>query len=144
MADLWQLFHAVVFCFLHLCCLTLHPTGVILHVFQAILLFWMVGSFAKLSIRSQSIFYGISEFMNEVALVLSFKGVLFIDSLGQRLKKHLFFRQCKHGSMPPLFFLFSLQWQVVLIMIFPPPSPADHCFGNTATSSMVVFYFTVS
>lgn len=69
----------------------------------------MVGSFAKLSISSQSIFCGISEFMNEVALVLSFKGVLFIDSLGQCLKKHLLFRQGKHGSMPSLFFLFPLQ-----------------------------------
>ena len=78
----------------------------------------MVGSFAKLSISSQSVFYGISEFMNEVALVLSFEGVLFIDSLGQCLKKHLLFRPCKHGSMPSLFFLFSLQWQIVLRMIF--------------------------
>lgn len=53
---------------------------------------------------SQSIFCGISESMNEVALVLSFKGVLFKKSSVQCLKKHLWFRQCLLGSMPSVVF----------------------------------------
>lgn len=43
---------------------------------------------------SKSIFCGISESMNEVTLVLSFKGVLFLMISVQCLKKHLLFRQC--------------------------------------------------
>lgn len=59
-------------------------------MFQAILLFWMADSFAKLFVNSQSIFYGSSKFMNEVALVFSFKGVLLIDSIEQCQKKTSF------------------------------------------------------
>lgn len=89
MTDLGQHFHRIDICFLQLMLLsdsTSWSYFLCLSGNSVILNDWFF--------FSQSIFYGISESMNEVALVLSFKGMLFKKSSVQCLKKHVLFQQC--------------------------------------------------
>lgn len=81
--------------------------------------------------------------MNEVTLVLSFEELLFIDSLGQCLKKCLLFRRYKQGSMLSLFFsafpsVTYCSHNFFLICFFFPKAEY-YLYGSTASFSVLNF-----